>query len=79
MPQLQAGYISQAILNEFIQSKKVREYKNLFRYLSHFELITESELDISNVDPIVAVADKLISRGLPTFPSVFIEDILSTT
>ncbi len=79
MPQLQAGYISQAILNEFLQDKKARQYRDLFRYLSHFELITDSELDVTNVDPIVAVADKIISRGLPTLPSVFIEDILSTT
>ncbi len=79
MPQLQAGYFINAIFDEFVKDKKDLKNKKLLHYLSYFELITDKKLNISNDDSVVVVLNNIISRGLPTYPSIFVEDRIANT
>ncbi len=79
MPQLQAGYFIEAIYREFASGKQKKQINNLLNYLSHFDLLTDKEITVTNADPIVATINNLISRGIPTFPTNFIEDRIATT
>ncbi len=79
MPQLQAGYFVNAIYKEFLKGKQKNDVKKLLFHLSHFDLITDSDLTVNNPDGIVVTLNNLISRGLPTFASTFIEDRIATT
>jgi ATP-dependent DNA helicase RecQ len=83
MPQLQAGYCLEGIKDEL--EKRIPSYfeephiKELLNHLSFFEL--ETTLNLIDKDfkchPLFLVAGNIISRGLPTRPSVFIEEIFS--
>ena len=80
--QLQAGYILDGVkerLNSYAKSHKIEaELAGLQRWLSTFDLETGINLEFSNSVPsIYAVATNLITRGLPTLPSVFIESQFS--
>lgn len=79
MIQLQAGYISQAIIEDFCKLKNGDKFKKLFNYLSYFDIDTNDDFGAKPTDPIAVVVDKMISRGLPTYPSSFVEDIISNT
>lgn len=79
MPQLQAGFFINAIINEFVKEKKDEKIKNLLHNLSHFDLEVNTELSEKNKDSVVAVLNNIVSRGLPTFPSTFIEDRIANT
>ncbi|MBI5220188.1 MAG: ATP-dependent DNA helicase RecQ [Bacteroidia bacterium] len=73
--QLQAGYIFDFVKNKLLSENKSSEVLSLLEYLSYFEVdstLTESN---PNDKPELAVLNNLLSRGLPTRPSLFIENI----
>ncbi len=71
--QLHAGYLLGPVKNIIASLKTSIELSDLLAQLSCFEIEHKFDIDPIN-DPIIAVADNLISRGLPTFPSLFIEE-----
>jgi len=77
--QLQAAYFLEGINNLFYKDVN-NNLDNIKKRLSFFDLKTDSNIDISeNIDSVVATINNMLIRGLPTIPSTFIEDILSTT
>ncbi len=80
MYQLQAGYFSQALLENFKNDIYSHYIESIIKYLSYFEVQSNKNLDISeDADPAAVIVNNIISRGLPTIPSCFVEDLLSTT
>lgn len=75
--QLECGFCLTPIYKEI--AEKYPFTKNLLNKLSYFKIITNEKLEITNADPVVATYYNLISRGLPTWPSTFIEDLFATT
>jgi ATP-dependent DNA helicase RecQ len=77
MMQLQAGYILDCV-KETLQTKySPKEVEGLLKHLSYFDLEINSTVSpISNykLDPIFSVAHNIISRGLPTRPSLWLEN-----
>jgi superfamily II DNA helicase RecQ len=80
--QYQSGYLLGGVRNglySFAKDQKVENQLNgLLRSLSTFDI--ESTLDFAiptRVPSILAVASNLITRGLPTIPSIFVEDSFS--
>jgi len=74
--QFHAGYILSPVKHQLSSLDKPIFLDDLLHRLSCFFI----EYDFKNtniVDPVVAVVDNIISRGLPTFPSLFIEDTFS--
>jgi len=79
--QYKAGYFLNSIFDLFLnQSVKEKVEKIVFQ-LCHFDLETKDEILHQQVDYIseIKVINNLISRGIPTYPSSFIEDLLATT
>ena len=73
--QLQAGYIFDFVKNKLLSENKSSEVLSLLESLSYFEVdgtLTEGN---PNDKPELAVLNNLLSRGLPTRPSLFIENI----
>lgn len=74
--QLQAGFVLSGLRDYFRKHKGAR-WENALRHLSVFEFETIGEGAASREwkgeDPIFAVASNLISRGLPTLPSLRVE------
>lgn len=78
MQQLQAAYFLEGISQLFKNEKD--ELNKIKHHLSFFNISTNENLQTTQpADPIVATINNLLSRGLPTIPSTFIEDIFSTT
>lgn len=78
--QYQAGYIIESVRNalySFAKSnEKVIELHGLLRALSTFNIETSLSLERSaSVPSIIAVASNLLTRGLPTLPSVLLEEL----
>ncbi len=79
MIQLQAAYFLEGIDNIFLKEPN-NELDKLKKRLSFFDLETDSNIEVyENIDSVVATINNMLIRGLPTIPSTFIEDILSTT
>ncbi|MBL7960560.1 ATP-dependent DNA helicase RecQ [bacterium] len=78
--QFQAGYVLDSV-SKALKSDEVKKSKveGLFRSLSYFDVQTSSPLNRHNVDSIVAVANNIVTRGLPTKPSLFIEESFAKT
>ena len=73
--QLQAGYIFDFIKNKLLCENNASEVLSLLNSLSFFE-VDSSLIEINaNDQPELAVVNNLLSRGLPTRPSLFIENI----
>lgn len=73
---MQAGFILSDLTSYLVKNGYEQErIKGLLKFLSHFEFIPSVGEDskIVDPDPIIAVANNIISRGLPTFASVFLE------
>lgn len=73
--QLQAGYI-----HDFVKSKLLSEYNSLevlslLESLSYFEVESNLTENTLNHNPDLAVLNNLLTRGLPTRPSIFIENV----
>lgn len=77
--QLLAGYISDGIKNYLYKRNGPLDWRNILYFLSVFDLETNEDLAIRNSESLFAVADNIISRGLPTKPSIYIEQELSDT
>jgi len=77
--QYQAGYILDSI-NEILKQKEFVKGKvtGLLKHLSCFDLDTTTNTDKKSDDPFVSVIHNLISKGIPTRPSIFIEKEFST-
>ncbi len=77
--QFQAGYILDSI-NEILKQSKFDKGRvsGLLKYISCFDLETTTSIDKKSDDPFVSVIHNLISKGIPTRPSIFIEQIFST-
>ena len=74
--QLHSGYILSSVKEEISKLNKPIDLSSLLNHLSCFEIeynFTEQKIE----DSIITVVDNLLSRGLPTFPSIFIEDLFS--
>ncbi|MFW6101256.1 MAG: hypothetical protein ACOC90_07705, partial [Bacteroidota bacterium] len=77
MPQLQIGYILDSISHLDKKSSSNGQIAALANHLSYFDVQTNTDLNPTDVDPLIAIANNIISRGLPTKPSTFIEDSFS--
>lgn len=78
--QFQAGYIVESVRNALYSyakaNEKVIELNGLLRALSTFNIETPLSLEKdADVPSIIAVASNLLTRGLPTLPSVFLEEL----
>ncbi|MEI8224678.1 MAG: DEAD/DEAH box helicase [Bacteroidota bacterium] len=71
--QLQAGYIYDFVKNKLLSEHKSSEVLSLLEYLSYFEVDSDLLEENENDKPELAVINNLISRGLPTRPSLFME------
>lgn len=74
--QLNAGYVLGGIKNYLAKFSNGINWDSVLQSLSNFEIESEPA-NFPNSDPIFSVADNLISRGLPTLPSLFIEQTFS--
>ncbi len=72
--QLQAGYIFDFVKNKLLSKHDSSEVMPLLDYLSYFEVDSKLEEENENDKSELAVINNLISRGLPTRPSLFIEN-----
>ena len=79
MSRFQAGYFVEAILRELANENIQSQIGKILLNLSHFEMESNSDLEIKKPDCIAIVVNNLISRGLPTLPSTFIEDRIANT
>ena len=77
--QFQAGYILDSI-NEILKQDKFDKGRvsGLLKYISCFDLETTTSIDKKSDDPFVSVIHNLISKGIPTRPSIFIEKEFSS-
>jgi ATP-dependent DNA helicase RecQ len=73
--QFQAGYIFDFVKNRLLTENKSSEVLSLLDYLSYFEIDSDLFEEIENDKPELAVINNLLSRGLPTRPSLFIEKL----
>jgi ATP-dependent DNA helicase RecQ len=70
--QQQAGYIFDFIKKKLLESHDNSEVTALLKSLSHFEIDSDTTT-IDNSKPELAVLNNLLSKGLPTRPSLFLE------
>ncbi len=73
---LHSGCILGSIRETLSKLDKPIDFSSLLTQLSYFEIEYGFE-ENSIQDSVVTVLDNLLSRGLPTLPSVFIEDLFS--
>lgn len=76
--QLQAGYIFDFIKKKLSESHDNSEVNALLKSLSYFEIDSETTT-IDNSKPELAVLSNLLSKGLPTRPSLFLEQFILNT
>lgn len=77
--QLQAGYVLDSVRERLHKERLVEDdsLDRLFRSLCYFDIEVESSEQpsiVRSIPDVINVADNLISRGLPTRPSLLIED-----
>lgn len=79
MTQHQAGYILDSI-NETLQEKVFSSNKvtGLLKYLSCFDLDITTKTNKKIENPFVLVIHNLISKGIPTRPSIYVEEQFMT-
>jgi len=75
--QQQAGYILDSISDLFRDTEHKKHLAGMAKCLSYFDIKTNLDQKEDDIDPIIAVANNIISRGLPTKPSIFIEQSFS--
>ncbi|NUM50006.1 MAG: ATP-dependent DNA helicase RecQ [Flavobacteriales bacterium] len=76
--QLQAGYIFDFIKKKLSESNDNSEVSALLKSLSYFEIDSDTTT-IDNSKPELAVLSNLLSKGLPTRPSLFLEQAFLNT
>lgn len=72
--QFQAGYLLDSINETLKNYGKPKEVKGLLKYLSCFDLEIDCNISSNSSDSFVSVIHNLIVRGIPTRPSIFIEN-----
>lgn len=72
--QLQAGFILDAIHSHLRNRDDSAYWASVLQQLCAFEFETDSEVTPQEPDPLVLVADNIVSRGTPTLASCFVED-----
>lgn len=72
--QFQAGYILDGINDTLKILDKSKEVKGLLKHLSCFDVETNCDISSNSSDSFASVIHNLIVRGIPTRPSVFIEN-----
>jgi superfamily II DNA helicase RecQ len=72
--QFQAGYILDGIKDSLKRLDKPKEVKGLLNQLSCFDIETNCNISVKSSDSFVSVIHNLIVRGIPTRPSIFIEN-----
>lgn len=73
--ELHSGFISSAVQKYFSDQSNFSYWKNILRDLSTFTLEIDN-LKTDKDDSLFVVIDNLLSRGLPTIPTILIEDAL---
>lgn len=71
--QLHAGYILDGVKKYLDKNNGPLDWKDVLYFLSVFELDSKEDLSTKNDNSLLAVADNIVSRGLPTKPSLLIE------
>ncbi|OWY19118.1 ATP-dependent DNA helicase RecQ [Sphingobacteriales bacterium UPWRP_1] len=75
----QAGYALESV-HKHLVSKRKELAKQLLSALTYFDIETNQSFEKPNdINPLVAVANNIICRGLPTRMSVFLEEIFAET
>ena len=77
MKQLQAGYILDCVKETLETKYKPTEVQGLLTQLSYFDIDVNSTAELkdnSNFEQILSVAHNIISRGLPTRPTLWLEN-----
>jgi superfamily II DNA helicase RecQ len=72
--QYQAGYILDSIREVLKDYDKGKEVKGLLKHLSCFDVKASCNIYSNSRNPFVSVIHNLISRGIPTRPSIFLEN-----
>ena len=72
--ELKGGYILQGV-RDFLYQNRNSFLDDLLSTLSSFQLESNKTLEPIVKDSIFAVLHNIITRGLPTIPSVFVEDV----
>lgn len=73
LKELAAGYILEGIRNHLLNEKDQAYWQEVLHGLSAFVVDTNINAN-EKWDPVCAVMDNILSRGLPTLSSIFIED-----
>ena len=82
MTQLQAGYILDCVKEILETQYAPTEIQGLLTHLSYFDIDINSTIDYkdhSNFEQIFSVAHNIISRGLPTRPTLWLENKILQT
>lgn len=77
MTQLQAGYILDCVKETLETEYEPTKVQGLLRQLSYFDIDVNSTVELkdnSNFEQILSVAHNIISRGLPTKPTLWLEN-----
>lgn len=72
--QFQAGYILDGVKDSLKRLDKSKEVKGLLKHLSCFDIDTNCNISSNSADSFTSVIHNLIVRGIPTRPSIFIEN-----
>jgi len=72
--QFQAGYLLDSINETLKNYGKPKEVKGLLKHLSCFDIETDFSISSYSSDSFASVIHNLIVRGIPTRPSIFIEN-----
>jgi superfamily II DNA helicase RecQ/very-short-patch-repair endonuclease len=81
MTQIQAGYILDCVKETLETKYTPKEVKGLLTQLSYFDIEVNSTVTPNNnsdFEQILSVANNIISRGLPTRPSLWLENKILT-
>lgn len=79
MTQLQAGYILDCVKETLETEYEPKEVQGLLRQLSYFDIDVNSTAELkdnSNFEQVLSVAHNIISRGLPTKPTLWLENTI---
>jgi hypothetical protein len=72
--QFQAGYLLDGINETLKTLGKSQEVKGLLKHLSCFDLETDYSNSVKSSDSFTSIIHNMIVRGIPTRPSIFIEN-----
>lgn len=74
-----AGYVLDAVTDEFAGTDLVEESESLIKALSYFDVKSNKSLSVGKDIPSrLAVLANIVSRGLPTMAPLLIEDVFSS-